>query len=96
MHWGAYGNVPDDTELARVIVSLEEKGKERTPERRLADTQRGKVFFAWSEEDAMKGEPPPTDDPRLESARYGTWASTAPEPRLELDRYALISAELAQ
>ncbi len=82
--------------LRRFVVSLERVGQERSPGERLSDAQRGSVRFAWTEEDAQKGTPPPTDDPTLELHRHLTWGEVAPEPRITLERYALISAALAE
>jgi Uncharacterized protein conserved in bacteria (DUF2169) len=93
------GDVPEtgsDSDIDRLVVSLENLRAPRDAATRLSDTQRGQVHFAMREEDAQSGTPPPEDHPRLESARYGTWGAVAPEPRIPLDQYANLSAELAE
>lgn len=85
-----------DHEIDRIVVSLELAGQERDAETRLADLQRGHVHFATTEDDVAGGRAPPDDDARLEMARYATWASVAPQPRLPLPLYARINAELGE
>lgn len=88
--------IGDLVDLHRIIVSMEHLGLERDASTRMSDTQRGSVVFATTEEDAERGETPPEDDVRLEAQRYRTLAEVAPEPRIPLERYASITAELSE
>ena len=83
--------------VARVVVALERQGEERDWDERLRYCQRGRVHYAVRADDLAPGAPPiPRKDLDLQIARYQTWGSPAPEPRLSLDRYATISAELCE
>jgi len=85
-----------ESEIARLVVSLEQGDAPRSGEARLSDCQRGTVLFATTEDDLIEGTSPPTDDARLALARYGTWSAAAPEPRIPLEDYARISAEMGE
>jgi hypothetical protein len=83
-------------DVARVLVSMEMVGRERDTGERRSDTQRGKVGFATTEDDARQGREPSREDPRLRYEELRTWGEIAPEPRISLERYATVSAELAE
>lgn len=93
---GTLGPFHNPDELRRVVLSMERLAIERSAPDRLADTQRGSVRFAWNEDDAKAGRAPPEEDPILEMHKFMTWGETAPEPRVPIERYALVSAELAE
>ncbi|MBL8743961.1 MAG: hypothetical protein JNK04_22795, partial [Myxococcales bacterium] len=93
---GTLGPFHNPDELRRVVLSMERLAIERSESDRLSDTQRGVVRFAWTEDDAKAGKPPPEEDPILEMHKFLTWGETAPEPRVPIERYARISAELAE
>ncbi|MFO0549853.1 MAG: DUF2169 domain-containing protein [Polyangiaceae bacterium] len=84
------------SDFHRLVVSMEEVGAERDHGTRLSDTQRGKVVFAFDEDDARDGRTPPVEDARLSYERMKTWGEVAPEPRMPIESYARISAELAE
>lgn len=83
-------------EIHRLVVSMEKKDAARHDEARLGDCQRGVIVFATTEDDLHEGVMPPTEDVRLELARYGTWGAAAPEPRIPLEDYARMSAEMGE
>ncbi len=83
-------------DVARVLVSMEMVARERDPGERRSDTQRGKVAFATTEDDARVGREPTREDPRLRFEELRTWGELAPEPRISIERYAAVSAELAE
>jgi hypothetical protein len=93
---GTLGPFQNPDELRRVVLSMERLAIERSESDRLSDTQRGVVRFAWTEDDAQAGKAPPEEDPILEMHKFLTWGETAPEPRVPIERYARVSAELAE
>ena len=93
---GVLGPLASIDQVRRIVLSLERLGLERDPLDRLSDTQRGTVHFAWTEDDASKGIPPPQDDAMLELHRLLTAGEAAPEPRVPIERYATVTAELAE
>jgi hypothetical protein len=64
----------------------------------LRELPRGSFVWATEREDAeAEALPPPLAPDELDMARYATWEhDQAPEPRLTLDRYAVITAELGE
>lgn len=82
--------------VERIVVSIEHAASRRDPEWRQADTQRGTVGWAATEHDGGKQPPADPEDTTLTAARYRTWASVAPEPRMPLPTYTRIAAELAE
>lgn len=82
--------------VERVVVSLEHVAAPREPKWRQADTQRGSVGWAATELDGGLEPPAEPEDPILVAARYRTWGSVAPEPRLPLPTYVGIAVELAE
>lgn len=94
--WRALVPLADNDVVERVVLSLERPGAHRDAQTRLADTQRGHVHYAFTEEDAHAKRPPPATDPVLEYHKHMTWGETAPEPRIELETYATVSAALAE
>lgn len=64
----------------------------------LRELPHGTFSWAWEREDALKGEPPPPlDEHELTMARYESWDyPDAPQPRMEIERFAAISAELGE
>lgn len=83
-------------DVDRILVSMEMVGRERELGERRSDTQRGKVLFATTEDDATLGRDPVREDPRLRYEELRTWGEVAPEPRISIERYAAVSAELAE
>jgi hypothetical protein len=90
---GPYASLVD---VDRILVSMELVGAERSMPERRSDTQRGKVGFAMTEDDARLGREPAKEDPRIRYEELRTWGEIAPEPRIPIDRYAAVSAELAE
>lgn len=82
--------------VERVVVSIERAEARRDPIWRQADTQRGHVSWAATERDGGKEPRHDRENPTLIAARYRTWASVAPEPRVPLPTYTRIAAELAE
>lgn len=93
---GVIGPLSTPDAIRRLVVSLDRIGVERSAGERLVDTQRGDVHFAWTEDDAARGEPPPKEHPLLDLHRYLSWGEVAPEPRVPLETYAKVSAEVAE
>jgi hypothetical protein len=92
---GAVELFEDLHERSRIALSIERAGHERTEEARRSALMRGHFGFAVRAEDtrlALTEE----DAERLQAARYMTWQADAPPPRLSLDAYAAIAAELAE
>ncbi|MCC6556392.1 MAG: DUF2169 domain-containing protein [Polyangiaceae bacterium] len=85
-------------DVSRIVVSLERSGAERAPEDRLAATQRGRFGFAERASDVEGGQAPAGEEERarIELARYQTWASRAPPPRMPLADYVRLAALLAE
>lgn len=87
----------DGREIRRIIASVERRGDERADPDRLAFLQRGTIAFAAEPEDLEPDAPPiPDEHPRLTAARYATWRSKAPPPKLVLDDYTRIAVELTE
>lgn len=103
--WRGHAEVvpPADRDVDRLIVAwaapAEWRRDDAAPWRRaLRDLPRGTFGNAWERDDAVRGEaPPPLDEHELAMARHESWDfPEAPEPEMELERYATISAELAE
>jgi hypothetical protein len=80
----------------RVMASLEQRGIERTRPHRHADTQRGDVGWAQVATGGGAVIPADPEDPRIDAAVVETWGTPAPEPRIPIDRFARVGAELAE
>jgi hypothetical protein len=94
---GAVDLRPEAGGVRRIIAALEHRDRPRDHATRLAYLQRGRIHYAVRESDLLpRAEPIPEDDLTLQMAIYETWGSHAPEPRLPLERYAVISAELVE
>ena len=83
-------------QIDRLVVSMERTGEEREARQRLSDLQRGKVSFAWTEEDVEEGRPPPVNHLALDHARAMLANGPSAEPRLELATFAALSAALVE
>jgi Uncharacterized protein conserved in bacteria (DUF2169) len=89
--------IQDGRELRRIIASIEPRGASRSDADRNAHLQRGTFEFAVEPEDLTPESPPiPSDHPRLTIARYASWRSKAPPPKLPLDVYVRVAAELSE
>lgn len=96
MSWRGVMPTPDGKRIDRFVLSLERASSPRDEATRLADTQRGTVRYAWTEDDAAKGTPPPEEDNVLTYHKEMTWSEVAPDPRISIEQYAAVSAELAE
>jgi len=95
------GSIPTDAdggELERVVVSLWDFRVPIDFEARRSALMRGLIGFA-----VRPGDPPGAEAARdeaetreIEAARWATWGADAPEPRITLERYAAVAAELAE
>jgi hypothetical protein len=97
--WRGGVAVPDRGEsVARLAVWLSPMGKTLPLDARLAELQRGALGFALRPGEEPELAHARDDDERqtLQMARYATWSSKAPEPRLTLGEYATITAELGE
>jgi hypothetical protein len=86
----------DSSEVSRLLLALERMGSERGERQQRSALQRGRVEFAASAAALERGIELGDDEPELLLAHYANWLEPAPEPRMPLERYALISAELAE
>ncbi len=93
---GTVGPVRSYVDVHRLFVTVERFLAERPTTEWLSDTQRGVIQYAHTEQDVAEGRDPPAQDARLEAERYATWGETAPEPRISIEAYAEVSAELAE
>jgi hypothetical protein len=85
-------------DVSLILVSVERSGAERAPDDRLAAMQRGRFVFAERASDPEGGEVQVSDEERarITLARYQTWASKAPPPRMPLAEYVRLAALLAE
>ncbi|MFO0758400.1 MAG: DUF2169 domain-containing protein [Byssovorax sp.] len=85
-------------EVGTLVVALLPEGDPDAIDAALRALPHGRFFFARSPVDFEEGAPPvPDDAPALTMARYATWAAPqGPEPTIPIERYAQISAELAE
>jgi hypothetical protein len=88
----------DTTMVGRLVVSLESTHRERSIGDILRELPHGMFFYAAEPEDMIPDAPPiPDVSAELTMARYETWGhERAPDPTLSLERYAQVSAELAE
>jgi hypothetical protein len=94
--WRGAFEVDRSRDVDRLVVSMERAGAERTPEARRAALQRGRFGFAASMDDPLGHDArDERERDRIAMARYATWQSAAPPPRLSLERYATLAATLA-
>lgn len=94
--WRGVVPTPRGQRIERFVLSAEHVAGRRDDATRLADTQRGSVRYAWTEDDAARGEPPPEGDTLLNYHKEMTWSEVAPDPRISIEQYASISADLAE
>jgi len=87
----------DGSEIVRIIASLEPHDTPRTWPELGAALGRGRVHYATRAADlAPRAEPIPTEDATLQAARAAAILDAPPEPELDLETYAQLSAELAE
>jgi hypothetical protein len=84
----------DGSDVRRLTVSLERDNHRRELGAIYGDLQRG-VFSRAIEEIDLREPAPPEDDPSLRMAKYAEWKHT-PEPTIEIEQYARISAEIGE
>lgn len=82
-------------QLEGLLVSLESSSAPREETEVRRELQRGHFAHAVEPGD-LPGVPPAPSATDLAIARYSTWESEAPEPRIPLAKYAQISAFLAE
>lgn len=88
----------DTTMIGRLVVSLEHQDRPRSVSEIFRELPRGMFFYAAEPDDVAPNAPPiPETTAELMMARYETWGhERAPDPVLSIERYAMVTAELAE